>query len=79
MLILTRKTDDEIIINSEIKIKVLSISENQIKLGITAPQEVEILRGEIYEKVKQITIDASLHSKNQVKDLSKLTVNKLGK
>ncbi len=79
MLILTRKIDDEIIINSEIKIKVLSISDNQVKLGITAPVSVGILRGEIYEKVKQSTIDAVNQSKNKVNDISGFKVNKIGK
>jgi carbon storage regulator len=79
MLILTRKSDEEIIINSEIKIRILSISENHVKLGISAPSEIEILRGEIYEKVKQASIIASNQSKQNLKDLNKLKINKLGK
>jgi len=78
MLILTRKTNEEIIINSEIRVKVLSISDNQIKLGITAPHEVEILRGEIYDKVKESAIDASKQSSQDIKNLPKLKINKLG-
>ncbi len=84
MLILTRKVNEEIIINSEIRIKILSISENQIKIGISAPEDMEILRGEIYERVKNITINLpfeKLNVSNQVnediKDLSKLKVNKI--
>ncbi len=79
MLILTRKNNDEIIINSEIRIKILSISENQVKLGISAPPEVEILRGEIYEKVKQAAIEASKQSKQDTKHLGNLKINKLKK
>ena len=60
MLILTRKTDEEIKIGSDITIKILSVSEGQVKLGFSAPANVEILRGEIYENVKQVTIEASL-------------------
>ena len=52
MLILTRKVDEEIIINSEIVVKILSISEGHIKIGISAPKDVDIFRGEIYEQVK---------------------------
>jgi carbon storage regulator len=77
MLILTRKIDDEIVINSDIRIKILSISENQIKIGITAPPEIVILRGEIYDKVKQITVDASKQSRQNIKNLSELKVNKI--
>ncbi|MFA4923021.1 MAG: carbon storage regulator CsrA [Ignavibacteriaceae bacterium] len=79
MLILTRKIDEEIIIDSEIKIKIISISENNIKLGITAPPNIEILRGEIYEKVVQSTREAFFQSKNSLTPLPKLKINKLNK
>ncbi|HED08919.1 MAG TPA: carbon storage regulator [Ignavibacteria bacterium] len=79
MLVLTRKTDDEIKINSEITIKVLSISEGHVKLGISAPDNVEIYRGEIYDKIKKATIEASKSSKLKPKDLSSLLVNKIRK
>jgi carbon storage regulator len=79
MLILTRKFDEEIKIGSEITVKILSISDGQVKLGITAPVDVEIFRGEIYDKIKQVTIEASLQSKQKVSDLSKLKINKIRK
>jgi carbon storage regulator len=79
MLILTRKFEEEIKIGSEITIKVLSLSDGQVKLGITAPHDVEIYRGEIYDKVKQVTIEASLLSKQKLADLSKLKLNKIRK
>jgi len=79
MLVLTRKTNDEIKINSDITIKVLSISEGQVKLGISAPNNIEIYRGEIYDKIKKATIEASKSSKLKPKDLSTLLVNKIRK
>lgn len=44
MLVLTRKLTEEIAINGHIKIKVLSIQGNRVKLGIDAPEEVSIVR-----------------------------------
>jgi carbon storage regulator len=79
MLILTRKFNEEIKIGSDITVKVLSISDGQVKLGITAPNNVEIFRGEIYEKVKQTIIEASLSSKEKLADLSKINLNKIRK
>jgi carbon storage regulator len=79
MLILTRKFNEEIKIGSEIVVKVLAISDGQVKLGITAPENVEIFRGEIYEKVKQATIEALLSTKQKTADLSKLELNKIRK
>lgn len=77
MLILTRKPDDEIIINSDIRVKILSVNENQVRIGITAPADVRILRGELYEKVKENAIIASKQSKEKLADVSKLKVNKM--
>ena len=79
MLILTRKIDEEIMIGTDISIRVLSISEGQIKLGITAPANVEIYRGELFLKIKETTIEASEKSKQKVAGLSNLKVNKLNK
>ena len=56
MLILSRKKGEEIKIGSDITLTILSVSENQIKVGIDAPKNVEILRGELYNKVKELTL-----------------------
>lgn len=80
MLILSRKTNEEIKIGSDITIKILGVSEGQVKLGFSAPADVEILRGEIYENVKQVTIEATLSSRNKkTADLSKLKLNQIRK
>lgn len=74
MLILTRKTDEEIIIDSEIKIKILSISENQIKIGISAPENIRIFRAEVYERIKNFNIQASSNIDKRV-NVSNLKIN----
>ena len=51
MLILTRKQNESVIIDDDIKVTVLSDKHGQIKLGIEAPDDVEIWREEIYEKL----------------------------
>jgi carbon storage regulator len=80
MLILSRKTNEEIKIGSDITIKILAVSEGQVKLGFSAPADVEILRGEIYENVKQVTIEATLSSRNKkTAYLSKLKLNQIRK
>jgi carbon storage regulator len=52
MLILTRRPRESIIIGHHIKIKVLSIDGNQIRLGIEAPPEIDIHRKEVYDRKK---------------------------
>lgn len=77
MLVLKRRINEEIIINSDIKIKILAVSDNQVKIGIEAPSEIEIFRGEIFEKVKANVIVASEKSKEKIAGISDLKINKL--
>ena len=77
MLVLKRKINEEIIINSNVKVKILSVTDSQVKIGIEAPKEVEIFRGEVYEKVKANLKIASEKSKEGVKEISILNINKL--
>ncbi|MGE5680009.1 MAG: carbon storage regulator CsrA [Bacillota bacterium] len=80
MLILSRKLNEEIRISADIVIKIVSLSETQVKIGIEAPGDVKILRGEVYEKIKENTIAASALSKQKIsEDISKLKVNKIKK
>ncbi len=51
MLILTRKQNESVIIDGDIKVTILSDKHGQVKLGIDAPDDVEIWREEIYEKI----------------------------
>ena len=53
MLILSRKADEKIVIGEEVKITILSIQGSQVKLGIQAPQEVDIYRTEILEEMRE--------------------------
>jgi carbon storage regulator len=77
MLILTRKIEEEVRIGTDITIKILSISDNQIKIGIDAPSSVQIFRGEVYDKVKQNTIKASQSISDSNIDLSKYKIKKV--
>ncbi len=52
MLILTRSQNESIIINDDIKITVISDRHGQVKLGIEAPEDVEIWREEICTKMQ---------------------------
>jgi carbon storage regulator len=52
MLILTRNQNESVIIDDDIKITVLSDSHGQVKLGIEAPDDIEIWREEIYEQIQ---------------------------
>ena len=47
MLVLSRKKNQTILIDGQIEIEVLQIKGNHIRLGIKAPRDVRVLRGEL--------------------------------
>ncbi len=50
MLVLTRKVNQEIIIGDDIRITVVAVAGDHVKLGITAPRSVPVHRFEIYRE-----------------------------
>jgi len=73
MLILARKLEEEIYLGNDISIKVVEINKGVIKLGIEAPKEMQILRGELKKELEKTNIEAN-HNTNtkEIKDLRKL-------
>lgn len=47
MLVLTRKPDEQILIGDQIKLTVVRVRGNQVKIGIEAPREIRVIRGEL--------------------------------
>lgn len=68
MLVLSRKSNESIMIGKDIEIKILGIEEGKVKLGIEAPRDLEIYRKEIYLEIEEENISAS----KQELDLSNL-------
>ena len=52
MLVLSRKTNEAIMIDDHVTIKVLEVKGNQVKIGIEAPPEVAVHREEIYQRIQ---------------------------
>jgi carbon storage regulator len=51
MLILTRRVGESLIISDDMKVTVLGIKGNQIRIGVSAPQDVAVHREEIYNRI----------------------------
>jgi carbon storage regulator len=53
MLVLSRKVDEVIMVGHNIEIKVMDIRGDKVRLGITAPERVEVHRQEVYEAIQR--------------------------
>ncbi len=53
MLILSRRLGESLTIGDDVVVTVGGVSGNQIRLGISAPREVRVLREEIYKAVRE--------------------------
>jgi carbon storage regulator len=53
MLVLTRKSNQSIMIGDEIEISVLAIMGEKVRIGIEAPRKVPVFRKEVYLEIQQ--------------------------
>ena len=49
MLVLARRVGEKIVIDGHIRIRVIGVQGNRVRLGITAPEKVRVDRAEIHE------------------------------
>jgi len=64
MLVLTRKVEESLILGGEIRITVLGISGDKVRLGVDAPQTVKILRGETVDQTRDANRQAAASGMN---------------
>jgi carbon storage regulator len=53
MLVLTRKSNQSIMIGDDIEVSVLSIMGEKVRVGIQAPREIPVFRKEVYLEIQQ--------------------------
>ncbi len=72
MLVLTRKTNESIIIGDEIAVTVLGVEGDHVKIGITAPKEIAVHRREVFEQIKEANLAAAQSSSSDISSVLKL-------
>ena len=80
MLVLTRRLGETIVIGDDIVIKIVDIHGKQIRVGIEAPSEISVYRGEIYERImleNKAAVEAAIANdvKAMTGDLKELITN----
>jgi carbon storage regulator len=60
MLVLSRKQNQTIVINGTIEIQVLKIKGNTVRLGIQAPSNIKVLRGELSPFESEIRVNETV-------------------
>jgi carbon storage regulator len=53
MLVLTRKSNQSIMIGNDIEVSVLSIMGEKVRIGIQAPRDIPVFRKEVYLEIQQ--------------------------
>ncbi len=71
MLILTRRVGETLVIGDNVKITVLGVKGNQVRVGVDAPKEVSIQRAELFENAQEQNpaLEHPNHRNNNVKEL----------
>jgi carbon storage regulator len=60
MLVLTRRLGEEIVIDGDIRVTVVAIKGNQVRLGITAPKCVTVDRAEVHQRRDEFLVETPL-------------------
>ena len=66
MLVLTRKSNQSIMIGDEIEVSVLAIMGEKVRIGIEAPRSIPVFRKEVYLEIRQE--DSPEETRQQVND-----------
>ena len=71
MLILSRKVNENIVIDGRIIVKIVRLDGENVKLGIEAPADVPVHRQEVYDEIQRNNREAATTGRRPVPRLSK--------
>ena len=76
MLVLTRGTNQTIIIGDDIEITIVEVRGDKVRIGINAPVEIRVHRKEVYEAIQQANIEAAKAAPTDLAALSQIAPKK---
>lgn len=60
MLVLSRRTDESIMIGDDVEIVIIDVKGDKVRLGITAPKKIIVHRKEVWEAIRREALDKVL-------------------
>ena len=78
ILVLTRKSNQSIMIGDDIEVSVLSIMGEKVRIGIQAPRDIPVFRKEVYLEIQQENVAAGANARAEVDDALKRLSSKPG-
>ncbi len=66
MLVLTRKSNQSIMIGDEIEVSVLAVMGEKVRIGIQAPRDVPVFRKEVYLEIQQERLQEDKGAREEV-------------
>ena len=71
MLVITRKKGESLLLGDDIEITIVKIEDGNVKLAISAPRNISILRKELYKAVTEENKNASIFDSSMLKNINK--------
>jgi carbon storage regulator len=72
MLVLTRRAGESVMIGDDVVITVLEARGDVIRLGITAPRDVQVHREEVYKELQAVNREAASPTEDAVRALTRM-------
>lgn len=66
MLVLTRKSNQSIMIGDDIEVSVLAIMGEKVRIGIQAPRDIPVFRKEVYLEIQQERLEEGKGAREEV-------------
>lgn len=66
MLVLTRKSNQSIMIGDDIEVSVLAIMGEKVRIGIQAPRDIPVFRKEVYLEIQGERVAAPAEAREEV-------------
>jgi carbon storage regulator len=66
MLVLTRKSNQSIMIGDDIEVSVLAIMGEKVRIGIQAPRDIPVFRKEVYLEIQQERVGSGKGGREEV-------------